>query len=72
MKYRIWEQLMTEYTKHPGETSRSSLVGEVEAESHAEAYKKFLQLNPMKKGLPLTVKDDQFSVEFSGEEFGGK
>ena len=67
MKYRIWEQLMTEYTAHPGEVRRDTLVGEIEANSHAEAYAKFLQLHPHKMGLPLTVKDDQFSVEFGGK-----
>lgn len=42
MKYRIWEQLLNEYTDHP--TAR--MVDEIEANSFDEAYKIAKQRNP--------------------------
>lgn len=67
-KYRIWEEMMTEYTAAPGETGRAVLLGEVEANSHEEAYRLFLQRNPQKANQPLTVKDGLIGVEFGVEK----
>jgi hypothetical protein len=72
-KYCIWEPLLTEYT---GSHSRSvNLLEEVEASSHEEAYKLFLQKCPHKIGSPVVVTDKQKPVviedQYSGKEFGG-
>ena len=45
MKYRIWEQLLTEYTDFP----TMMMVGEVEAESHLKAYETAKLLYPDKE-----------------------
>jgi hypothetical protein len=57
---------MTEYTVHPGETRRDVLIGEIEASSHEEAYRLFIQRNPSKATQSVVVKDETFSFEFGG------
>ena len=44
MKYRIWEQILNEYTEFP----TMMLIGEIESDSHLEAYDMAKLLHPGK------------------------
>lgn len=64
MKYRIWENMFTEYTDSP---SCVILLGEIEAQSHQEAYKEFIRLYPEKTALRV---DDYAAGGNTAIEYG--
>ncbi len=61
MKYKIWEETLTESVNFTG---GSTLLGEEEASDHRAAYQAFLLKHPHMKGSPLVVKNGMIGIEF--------
>ncbi len=61
MKYRIWEEVLTEYTDFP----TLVVIGEVEGDSHLDAYAKAKVLYPNSK--VYRVDDKQTAYEFKDD-----
>lgn len=65
MKYRIWEDSLTEYTSTPGCVGTRMMIGEIEAESHLEAYEQAKLLFPNNK--ISRVDDKKTAYEFKDD-----
>lgn len=62
--YTITEEMLTEYTHVPN--TSEDILDQIEADSHEEAYKLFVQRHPQKAGAVVNVFDGRVAVEYGG------
>jgi hypothetical protein len=62
--YTITEEMLTEYTHVPN--TNEDILDRIEAESHEEAYRLFVQRHPQKAGVVVNVFDGRVGVEYGG------
>ena len=61
-RFRIYEEPMNEYSF--AEVQKPTLLFEVDAEDHDEAYREFVAKHPTKARSPVTVHCGRIAVEY--------
>ena len=63
--YTITEEMLTEYTTFKTNAD-GTVLDRIEAETHEEAYRLFVQRHPQKAGAVVNVFDGRVGVEYGG------
>lgn len=61
--YTITEEILTEYTHV---NTNEDILDRIEANSHEEAYRLFVERHPQKAGAVVNVFDGRVGVEYGG------